>query len=235
MRSTWGNLRLFLFSLFAVVTLWASGLRAQELRVQDFAQDSVALREDSKFSATTVAPLGDAFVRLARLGDWAECRGDYTPPAWCRDLPGQLNTSKSFTSSRARRAEEKQSLSRANLNLARALEKFLIAAVRAGGADVGADVSVSDFRVIETAALNGNAEAMEMMAWMYMQDIVPEFRRRQSSRERAYLWYGKALLAGMAGVKKDMDTLWVAMTREERRRMIEYFDKDRVAQIPGLS
>ena len=235
MHSTWGTLRLFLFVFFVVAALCAPELRAQESRaredsrIQDSTQDSSVPRENSKSS--TVAPLGDVFVRLARLGDWAECRGDYTPPAWCRDLPGQLNTTKSFTSARARRAEEKQELSKANLNSARALEEFLIATARAGGGDV----SVADFRVIETAAFNGNTEAMEMMAWMYMQDIVPEPRRKRSSLEGAYLWYGRAWLAGMAGVKKDMDTLWFAMTREERRRMIDYFDKDRAAQIPGLS
>ena len=170
-------------------------------------------------------------MHLSRLGDWAECRGDYTPPTWCRGLPGQLNTTKSFTSDRMRRVAEKQALSKANLNSARELEKFLIATARAGNGDV----SVADFRVIETAAFNGNTEAMEMMAWMYMQEIVPEPRRKRSSLEGAYLWYGKAWLAGMVEVKKDMDTLWLAMTREERRRMIDYFDKDRAAQIPGLS
>ena len=234
MHGTWGILRFFFCTLFAVTSLGVSDSRAQESRPQDSVKKSISSQKSTS-SATALAPLGDAFVRLARLGDWAECRGDYTPPAWCRGLPGQLNTTKSFTSDRMRRVAEKQALSKANLNSARELEKFLIATARVGGYVGDGDVSVTDFRVIETAAFNGNTEAMEMMAWMYMQDIVPEPGRKRSSLEGAYLWYGKAWLAGMAGVKKNMDTLWLAMTREERRRMVDYFDKDRAAQVPGLS
>ncbi|WP_343565512.1 hypothetical protein [Kiloniella sp. b19] len=169
--------------------------------------------------------LGTAFADLTRLENWDECRGDYTPPKWCENLPEELDISKSFSTERDRLEREEQQAFELSVSKANEFQQFLMAA---GNVQTGT-FSRSDFQVIRTAALNGNADAMELIAWMYMKEVVPGQTKALSPMEGAYIWYGKAYMAGAERVKKDMDKLWLAMEPDERQRMVEYFEQERAA------
>ena len=191
-----------------------------------FGQSKEKLQEwDSGDGIKSGVALGVAFADLTRLENWDGCSGDYTPPKWCRNLPEELDTSESFSAERNRLEREGQQAFELSVSKAREFRRFLMAA---GNVQTGT-FSRSDFQVIRTEALSGNADAMELIAWMYMQEVVPGQTKALSPMEGAYIWYGKAYMAGAARVRENMDKLWVAMAPDERQRMIEYFEKERVA------
>ena len=68
----------------------------------------------------------------------------------------------------------------------------------------------------------GDPAAMEIMGYLYARGIgVPR------DPEFAYIWYGRAFLAGETGVKVNMDILWREMaSRNEAalERVTRYFD-----------
>lgn len=78
----------------------------------------------------------------------------------------------------------------------------------------------------------GDPAAMEIMGYLYARGIgVPR------DPEFAYIWYGRAFLAGETGVKVNMDILWQEMaSRDEAalERVTRYFDDYQPAAGPPV-
>ncbi|WP_157230976.1 hypothetical protein [Kiloniella laminariae] len=180
------------------------------------ANSALATEAEAK-TETPAAVWADA----AKLQHWDQCGADYTPPAWCSDLPVQIDVANSFSEYRDTLAENKQAEAQRLLEAAKLQEKKI-------GASKNIKSGVlykQDLEAISKQANSGDKDAMELMAWMYVQGMMPKTTQDMDPKEAAYIWYGRAYLSGAKEAKENMDKIWPTLNVTQQRRITALFDK----------
>lgn len=143
-------------------------------------------------------------------------------PDWCDELPGRVEVPKSIAgnlASRQKNAEESAAAAEAAAQIVAAREA-IVKRIRAGRA------GKSDVEKLVQQAKAGETEAMELMAWMYAQGLSPKDDGDPELNEMmAYIWYGRAYLAGAKQVKENMDKIWPALNETQQNKVIAIFDR----------
>lgn len=163
---------------------------------------------------------------LTRLEAWGQCSGDYTPPKWCQALPLKLNVYGSFSAGRQRDLQAELRASHASAERASHFQALIEATRNV----LENDISQDSITIVTKQADSGDLDAMELMGWLYIQGRMPENLVLLSNEEHAYIWYGRAYLAGAERVKKDLDVVWSRMLPKQKRRMMQYFDDEKYAK-----
>ena len=156
----------------------------------------------------------------ARLKNWDQCGADYTPPSWCDDLPDNIDVEQSYTNLRENSNMGKKAQAQRMLKAAKALENRVGAArnIQEG------TLYKQDLMLITKQAEAGERESMELLAWMYIQGMMPKTDENLDSNEEAYIWYGKAFLAGAKRAQINMDEIWPNLSVTQQRRIVRFFD-----------
>lgn len=81
------------------------------------------------------------------------------------------------------------------------------------------DYRREDLRRVQTMADFGATDALEILGWMYAEGVMVD-----KSAEKAYEYYGRALLAGAAHVRPNLDILWPQLSRSAQTRLRQMFD-----------
>lgn len=76
-----------------------------------------------------------------------------------------------------------------------------------------------DYASIERKAEAGDADAMELLAWMNVNGVGLKIK----NFARAYEMYGRAVVAGRIKQKENLDKLWPKLTGAEKEQMLEIF------------
>lgn len=142
-------------------------------------------------------------------------------PDWCDDLPDKVEVPKSIAGVLAARQEseaERQAAAQAAADII-AARTALAKRVKSGRA------APNDVEKLIEQAKAGEQEAMELIAWMYAQGLSPERKDEDELKELAYIWYGKAYLAGAKEVKANMDKIWPTLSETQQSRIVAVFDK----------
>lgn len=141
-------------------------------------------------------------------------------PDWCEDLPGRVEVPKSIAGVLAARQEsaaERQVAAKAAADII-AARTALAKRVKSGQA------APKDVEKLIVQARAGEQEAMELIAWMYAQGLSPERKDEDELKELAYIWYGKAYLAGATDVKVNMDKIWPTLSETQQNKITAMFD-----------
>ncbi len=156
------------------------------------------------------------------LQNWDQCGADYTPPEWCSELPEEIDLDKSYTNYRDTLANNKKAEAERMLKAAKILESRVGAArnVQSG------KLYKQDLITISKQAKTGDKEAMELLAWMYVQGMMPKTNKDLDPNEAAYIWYGRAYLAGAKEAKENMDKIWPSLSVTQQRRIAKLFDQN---------
>ncbi len=149
------------------------------------------------------------------------CNSYGETPEWCSELPGQVEVPKSIAGRLA--ARQKAAADRA----AAAQLAADIIAQRTGLAKrvKSGRAAQKDVEKLVEQAKAGEKEAMELIGWMYANGLSPEKRDEEQLNELAYIWYGRAYLAGATQVKENLDKLWLTLSETQQNRMVALFDK----------
>ncbi len=142
-------------------------------------------------------------------------------PKWCGELPGKVEVPKSIAgvlAARQQAAAEREAAAKAAADII-AARTALAKRVKSGRA------SPKDVEMLVEQAKAGEQEAMELIAWMYAQGLSPERKDEDELSELAYIWYGKAFLAGAKEVKVNMDKIWPTLSESQQTRIVALFDK----------
>ncbi|MEH6631976.1 MAG: hypothetical protein V7776_14195 [Halopseudomonas aestusnigri] len=157
----------------------------------------------------------------ARLQNWDQCGADYTPPAWCGKLPKRINIGDSFSNHRDNLASNKKAEAERMLKAAIILENRIGAAI-----NIKEGVLYKqDLKTLTKQAESGDKESMELLAWMYVQGMMPKGAKEFDPNEAAYIWYGRAYLSGATEAKENMDKIWPSLNVTQQRRILKMFDK----------
>ena len=161
----------------------------------------------------------NSWQEAARLQSWDQCRADYTPPSWCENLPQKINVGDSFNSYRESLATGKKAEAERMLKAAIILENRIGAAknIQEG------TLYKQDLDTLTKQAKSGDKEAMELLAWMYVQGMMPKTTKDLGTNEAAYIWYGRAYLSGATEAKKNMDEIWPTLNVTQQRRILKLF------------
>ncbi len=142
-------------------------------------------------------------------------------PDWCKDLADKVEVPKSIAGALAARrkdAEEREAIAKAAAEII-AARTALAKRVKSGRA------APKDVEKLIKQAKAGEEEAMELIGWMYAQGLSPERKDADELSELAYIWYGKAYLAGAKEVKVNMDKIWPTLSETQQNRIVALFDK----------
>ncbi|MFD2207459.1 hypothetical protein [Kiloniella antarctica] len=155
----------------------------------------------------------------ARLQHWDQCGADYTPPSWCESLPKEIKVGDSFSSHRDNIASGKRAEAERMLKAAIILENKIGAAknIKEGR------LYKQDLNSLTKQAESGDKEAMELLAWMYVQGMMPKSTSDLAPNEAAYIWYGRAYLSGATEAKENMDKIWPTLNVTQQRRILKLF------------
>ncbi|WP_162937978.1 hypothetical protein [Kiloniella sp. EL199] len=164
----------------------------------------------------------EVWGKSSLLQNWDQCGADYTPPEWCSDLPEEIDLDKSYTNYRDTLENNKKAEAERMLKAAKVLE------TRVGAARniQGGKLYKQDLITISKQANTGDKEAMELLAWMYVQGMMPKTNKELDPNEAAYIWYGRAYLAGAKEAKENMDKIWPTLSVTQQRRIAKLFDKN---------
>ncbi|WP_282609829.1 hypothetical protein [Pelagibius sp. Alg239-R121] len=149
------------------------------------------------------------------------CTSHGATPDWCEDLPGRVEVPKSIAGVLAQRqhqAAERAAIAKAAAEVIAAREG-VITRIKAGLVDP------KDVEKLIEQAKAGENEAMELIAWMYAQGLAPKTDDEEELNELAYIWYGKAYLAGAKEVKENMDKIWPTLNETQQNRIVAMFDR----------
>ncbi len=160
--------------------------------------------------------------KSSQLENWDQCGADYTPPDWCSDLPEQIDIDKSYTTYRDALEDNKKAEAERMLKAAKVLENRVGAARNVQGGKL----YKQDLITINKQANSGDKEAMELLAWMYVQGMMPKTKKELDPNEAAYIWYGRAYLAGAKEAKENMDKIWPTLSVTQQRRIAKLFDQN---------
>ncbi len=157
----------------------------------------------------------------ARLQNWDQCGADYTPPSWCGDLPEMISVGDSFSNHRESLAFGKKAEAERMLKAAIILENRVGAArnIQEGV------LYKQDLKTLTKQAKSGDKESMELLAWMYVQGMMPKTTKELDPNEAAYIWYGRAYLSGATEAKKNMDKIWPSLNVTQQRRILKLFNR----------
>lgn len=142
-------------------------------------------------------------------------------PDWCSELPGEVEVPKSIAGvleARGKAEAERRAAAKAAAEVIAARTE-LAKRVKSGRAGRG------DVEKLVEQAKAGEPEAMELIAWMYARGLSPERKDEDELNELAYIWYGKAYLAGVREVKANMDEIWPTLSETQQQRIVAFFDK----------
>lgn len=149
------------------------------------------------------------------------CSSHGETPEWCGELPGQVKVPDSIAgelAAREKAAAEREAAAKAAAEIL-AARQGVITRIKSG------KVSPKDVSKLIEQAKAGENEAMELIAWMYANNLNPETDDADELRELAYIWYGRAYLAGAREVKKNMDMIWPTLSETQQRRIVALFDR----------
>ncbi|WP_419901508.1 hypothetical protein [Kiloniella sp.] len=157
----------------------------------------------------------------ARLQNWDQCGADYTPPSWCDSLPKKINIQDSFGTYRDNLDSGKKAEAERMLKAAILLESKIGVAknIQQG------TLYKKDLKDLTKRAESGDKESMELLAWMYVQGMMPKSTKELDPKEAAYIWYGRAYLSGATEAKTNMDKIWPTLNVTQQRRILKLFDK----------
>ena len=172
-------------------------------------------------AAETDVPESQNWQNSAQFQNWDQCGADYTPPEWCEALPKDIAVDQSYTSNRENLMVGKKAATERLLKAAKILENRVGAArnIQEG------TLYKQDLMTITKQAQFGDLESMELLAWMYVKGMMPKSASNIEPNEAAYIWYGKAYLAGAKDAKVNMDKIWPSLSVTEQRRITKYFDR----------
>lgn len=142
-------------------------------------------------------------------------------PDWCAELPDKVKVPESIAgelAARAQAAAEREAMAKAAAEIIAAREG-VIKRIRSG------KISSDDVKKLIEQAKAGENEAMELIAWMYANNLAPEQDDSDELNELAYIWYGRAYLAGAKDVKQNMDKIWPTLNETQQRRIVALFDR----------
>ena len=149
------------------------------------------------------------------------CASEGGTPDWCAELPGEVEVPASIAgelAARAQAAAERAAMEKAAQEVL-AARQGVIDRIRSG------KISEDDVAKLLEQAKEGENEAMELIAWMYANELTPGRKDSDELNELAYIWYGRAFLAGAKEVKVNMDKIWPTLNETQQRRIIALFDK----------
>ncbi|KKJ77552.1 hypothetical protein WH95_07645 [Kiloniella litopenaei] len=163
-----------------------------------------------------------SWEKSSLLQNWDQCGADYTPPDWCSELPDEIDIDKSYTHHRDTMEDNKKAEAERMLKAAKILESRIGAARNIQGGKL----YKQDLITISKQATSGDKEAMELLAWMYVQGMMPKTKKDLDPNEAAYIWYGRAYLAGAKEAKENMDKIWPTLSVTQQRRIAKLFDQN---------
>lgn len=148
------------------------------------------------------------------------CSSHGETPGWCSELPGQVKVPDSIAgelAAREKAAAEREAMAKAAAEIL-AARQGVIKRIKSGR------ISPGDVEKLIEQAKAGENEAMELIAWMYANDLTPDSDDSDELNELAYIWYGRAYLAGARDVKENMDKIWPTLSETQQRRIVALFD-----------
>ncbi len=144
-------------------------------------------------------------------------------PVWCgawRAAMAETATTEAYRAEAARRRAAADA-ARARAAAAGAAWQGVVERVAAGAA--GPD----EVAAVRRRADTGDLDALELLAWMYV-----EGRGVMVDYPRAYELYARAVLAGRADLRPNLEALWRRLTDQARQRLERLFT--RVAPPPAV-
>ncbi len=79
-------------------------------------------------------------------------------------------------------------------------------------------LTAADLSLIRRQVQDGNADAMELLGWMYLKGV-----GLLRNYARAYEYYGRAVLAGRTDLRPTLDSLWQLLNEAQKNELRSLF------------
>jgi len=138
------------------------------------------------------------------------------PPGWCPEWTAQARRVDAGPAYRRRTRAEIDAVAaqEAERRAADQAWKALVARIN------GRSVSIKDVVDIDIRVRSGDAEAMELLAWMYLKGVGVAV-----DYARSYALYARAFLAGRAHTKDNLDKIWPYLKAQEKEALRREFGR----------